>query len=112
MRRKPIRQFKRASFIALADIRPNPQSPPSEAYVINFSQGGIAIYSKELLQGRAEMTLYLFDDNGRPVAETIWGKVAWKKKIGSLYAVGLRFVGLNSRDHSLTIAAMDEALRW
>ena len=110
MPKKTPRTFKRASYIALATVKPKPMAPPIEAHVINFGYGGVAIYTKAFLEGLMEITLYLEDDKGKPVSETLWGKVAWKKKLGSLQAYGIEFGNLNPENHRITLSLMEDLL--
>lgn len=111
MEKKTPRVFKRVSYIALASVKTGSGVSPIEAYVINFSYGGVAIYSKEELEGQVEITLYLENGKGETIPETLWGNVAWKKKVGSLIASGIEFGNLNPQDHSLTMAIMEELLK-
>ena len=106
------RKSRRAIFVVLADIRPNPMAPPIESHVINLSYGGAAFLTKEPLKGRLEITLYLLDKKSKRVSEVIWGRISWNKKLGSLYSIGVEFIGLNEKDHRAIIYNIDEALRW
>ncbi|HEX9758147.1 MAG TPA: PilZ domain-containing protein [Nitrospiria bacterium] len=111
MLKKTPRTFKRISYIALASLKTPTQSTPIEAYIINFSYGGVAIYTKEDFEGQVEITLYLEGNGGKTVAETLWGNVAWKRNVGSMTAWGIEFGNLNPQDHSVTMALMEELLK-
>jgi len=73
--------------------------------------GGVAIYTKEDFEGQIEITLFLDGGEGKTVAETLWGNVAWKKKVGSMTAWGIEFGNLNPQDHRVTMSLMEELLK-
>ena len=104
------RTFKRLSYIAEALVKANKTAAPSEAHVINLSYGGAAIYTRADLKGQVEITLFLKNEAGQTVAETLWGNVVWKREMGSLNAIGLEFGNLNPKDHSITMSLMEQLL--
>ena len=95
------RKYKRASLIGLVEIRKEVGDPPLEAYAINISYGGVAIYIKNSLTGKVYITLYFGDGTGKKLDETVVGKIVWQEKTGSWYALGLQFEDLNPQDHSM-----------
>ena len=101
------RKKKRVSMIAAAVIRPSPSGPPIEAYIINISYGGLGLYVKEPLEGRVQTAISLRVGTGKRVTETVWGHVTWKKPVGSSYAVGISFEGLNPQDHKTLLSYLE-----
>jgi hypothetical protein len=97
------RKYKRPSLIGLVEIRKEMGNPPLEAYAINISYGGLAVYIKNPLTGKVYVTLYFGDGTGKKLDETIIAKVVWQEKTGSWYALGLRFEELNLQDHSMIL---------
>jgi len=104
------RKYKRPTMIGLIDIKSEPGGSKVEAYAINISYGGMAIYSKQLLTGRLQIKLYYEDGTGQRLGETVTGKVAWKRETGEWYAIGLQFDELNKKDHSMTLDFVDRAM--
>jgi len=90
--------------IAAAVVRQSPSGPPIEAYVVNISYGGIGLYIKESLQGRVQTTINLRVGENKRVTVTVWGHVNWKKSVGMMYAVGISFEGLNTKDHRVLLS--------
>jgi hypothetical protein len=111
MHRKTPRTFKRASYIALASVRNESNATPSEAHVVNIGFGGVAVYTRADLSGQVEVTLFHADGRGKTVTETIWGRLAWKRTVGSLNACGIEFGNLNPQDHAVTLALMESILK-
>ena len=102
------RKYRRASMIGLVEVRKNPTDPPLEAYAVNISYGGMAVYSKDPLSGQVYVKLYFVDGTGKKVDETVAGQVVWQEYVGSWYAVGVQFKGLNPQNHSMTLGF----LKW
>jgi c-di-GMP-binding flagellar brake protein YcgR len=102
------RKYRRASIIGLVEIRKDPEGSFTEAYAINISYGGLAVYSKNPLTGRVYVKLYFGDGTGKKIDETVVAQVVWQESVGSWYAVGLQFKGLNPQDHSMTLGF----LKW
>jgi hypothetical protein len=102
------RKYRRASIIGLVEIRKDPKGSFVEAYAINISYGGLAVYSKNPLTGQVYVKLYFGDGTGKKIDETAVAQVAWQERVGSWYAVGLQFKGLNPQDHSMTLGF----LKW
>jgi hypothetical protein len=111
MHRKTPRTFKRASYIALASVRTGSTGMPVEAHVVNLGFGGVAVYTRADLAGQVEVTLFHADGKGKTVTETIWGKLAWKRPVGSLMACGIEFGNLNPEDHPVTLSLMEAILK-
>ncbi len=111
MNKKTPRVFRRISYIALASLKVEGKGSPIEAYVINFSYGGVAFYTVEDFEGQVQITLFLDDEKGELVVETLWGKIAWKRKVGSMNAWGVEFGNLNPQDHWITMSLMAELLK-
>jgi hypothetical protein len=109
--KKTPRTFKRLSYIALAVVKTGPETPPAEAYVVNLSYGGVAVYTKADLAGQVEITLLHEKGPGRTAAETLWGHVAWNRKLGSMNACGIEFGNLNPEDHGVTMSLMEKYLK-
>jgi c-di-GMP-binding flagellar brake protein YcgR len=101
------RKKKRISMIAAAAVRPSPSGPPIEAYIINISYGGLGLYVKEPLEGRVQTAISLRVGTGKRVTETVWGNVTWKNPVGSSYAVGISFEGLNPKDHRVLLSYLE-----
>jgi len=97
------RKYKRASMIGLVEVRKDPNDPPQEAYAINISYGGLALYIKQPLMGKVTAKLYFGDGTGKKIGETVVGQVVWQEKTGSWYAIGLQFEDLNPQDHSMIL---------
>ena len=108
---KVPRTFKRISYIALAFVKTGADTPPAEAYLINLSYGGVAVYTQSNLDGQVEITILHEDHKGKTSAETLWGNVAWKRKLGILNVCGIEFGNLNPEDHAVTMSLMEELLR-
>lgn len=111
MAKKTPRTFKRLSYIALAFVKKHSEAAPTEAQVINLSYGGIAIYSREVLDGQVEVSVFYEDEGDKTVTEHLWGKIAWKKKVGSMIAYGVEFGNLNPEDHRITMSLMEDLLK-
>ena len=105
------RKKKRRTMIVKAEVRPSPPDLPIMAEVINLSYGGIGILVKKPLAGRVQVVLYhnLGFSRGQQIPEPVWGRVAWKKKVGSRYSIGVGFEGLNPKDHKFLLAFLDRA---
>lgn len=101
------RQKDRISMFAAAVVRNSPSSPPVEAYIVNISYGGLGMYVKKPLQGRVQTALNLSIGKSKRVTETIWGQVTWVKPVGTSYAVGISFEGLNPKDHGVLLSFLE-----
>jgi hypothetical protein len=101
----------RVSMVAAAVVKPNMLDSQIEAYMINLSYGGAGIYVKVPLDGRVQLVISLRIGMGKPVAESVWGNVIWKRPVGSKYAVGIAFEGLNPKDHQMLLSFLDRAVR-
>ena len=93
--------------IAAAVVRASPSGAPIEAYIINISCGGLGMYVKESFEGRVQTAISLRVGMGKRVTETVWGQVTWKKPVGSSYAIGISFEGLNPEDHRVLLSFLD-----
>ncbi len=102
------RKYRRASMIGLVEVRKDPSDSPAEAYAINISYGGMAVYSKNPLSGRVYIKLYFGDGTGKKIDETVVGQIVWQEQMGSWYVMGVQFKGLNPQDHSMTLGF----LKW
>ncbi len=101
------RQKKRATMVAAAAVKTDAGSSPVEAHIINISLGGVGLYSRHSLEGRVQVAVCLRIGPDREVAESVWGKVTWKEKIGSSYAIGIAFEGLNHQEHSMLLSYLE-----
>ena len=99
--------------IVKAEVRPSPPELPAVAEVVNLSYGGIGVLVKNPLQGRVQIILYhnIGFSQGQQVPEAVWGKVTWQKKVGSKYALGISFYGLNPKEHKLLLSFLDRAAK-
>ncbi len=104
MSKSDQRKKRRISLIATAVVRQSPSGPPTEAYVINISYGGVGLYVKDSLQGRVQTTINLRVGANKRVPVTVWGQVTWKKSVGMMYAVGISFEGLNPKNHRVLLS--------
>lgn len=112
MPKKSPRTFKRLSYIALAFIKKNSTAAPAEAYVINISYGGVAIYTQAELEGQVEITLFHEEEGEkRALAETLGGTIAWRRPVGRIIACGIEFGNLNPDDHPVTMAVLEKFLK-
>jgi c-di-GMP-binding flagellar brake protein YcgR len=107
---KRKKENKRVSMIAAAVIRANLSGPPVEAHVLNISYGGAGIYVKEPLTGKVQIVINLTVAAGKQKAETVSGKVIWKRPVGSWYVVGVSFDGLDNNEHTHILSFLDRAL--
>jgi hypothetical protein len=97
----------RVSMVAAAVVRQGFSNSPIEAYIINISYGGLGMYVKTPLEGRVQTAISLSVGTGRRVTETVWGHVTWKKPVGSSYAIGISFEGLNAQDHRMLLSHLE-----
>jgi c-di-GMP-binding flagellar brake protein YcgR len=81
------------------------------AHIINISYGGVGIYVKESLKGWVQITIKLRVSGDKWVAETVCGHVAWKKRIGSMYAIGISFIDLDPKDHRHIVSFLRQATK-
>jgi Tfp pilus assembly protein PilZ len=77
--------------------------PPMEAYSINVSDGGICLYTRQMLPVGTEVTIKLFylDGTGEKSFETLEGTVRWYRPVGQMYGVGIEFKALDSIAHPI-----------
>jgi c-di-GMP-binding flagellar brake protein YcgR len=107
-----VANHKRVSLIEAASVvSPSLSRSPIEAQIINVSYGGMGIYVKKPLEGFVEISIILRVGESKEVAETVAGQVMWKRRVGSMYAIGVSFKELNPKDHSRLISYLEQAVK-
>ncbi len=103
----PDRKYKRVGVIGLARVKPKALFQPVEGHIANISEGGLALYVQELIQGKLEVQL-IFEGLGKWFDVGVTGAVAWHKKVGHSYAIGVEFDPLDARKHHHTLSFLKE----
>ncbi len=103
------RKYKRPSMIGLVDLIEQPGQPPTEAYSINISYGGMAIYSRKALTDRVWIKVYFEDATGKRLSEMVTGRVAWTRPLGTWQAAGIEFDNLDPKLHSMILGFLERS---
>jgi c-di-GMP-binding flagellar brake protein YcgR len=81
------RKQTRVSIIGMVKVRHEGRRSILHALTINIGYGGIGIYIRQPLSGRVQVEISFSDSDGKDVAETIEGTVAWQKQVGNWHGV-------------------------
>ncbi len=99
-----VQKYKRLSMICPAEVTEESSILPVAAYMANLSNGGAAMYALRPLAGHVKLRIFYGDGRNERISETVSARVIWTKKVESFYIAGIEFNGLNSRDHTITLA--------
>lgn len=80
-----------------------------EAYSINVSNGGICLYTSQMLPVGTEVTIKLFylDGVGEKSFETLEGTVRWYRQVGQMYGVGIELKALDPTTHPILLSMLE-----
>jgi hypothetical protein len=96
-------------------IRQNALGSPIVALIGDISDSGIRIHVKQPLSGRLEILQFHFVDVlgqvETEITATVKGQVAWLKQKGKWYSAGIRFDGLNHREHTAILDFLKKYLK-
>ncbi len=112
---KDKRENNRLDILGHVEMKSSPSDRPLDALIGDVSYSGIRVYVKEHLSGRVEISRCHFVDAlggvEAEITETVYGQVMWIKQKGKWYSVGIKFDGLNSKDHPATLAFLDKYIK-
>lgn len=103
------RKYKRITLIGAAEVRDECGGALQEAHTISMGYGGVAFYVQRVPEGQVQIRLFYRAPGGGSVSETVQSHVVWQKPVGSWYAVGVQFEGLDPEVHPLTIDYLHRA---
>ena len=86
-----------------------PEESPVGAYTINVSQGGICLYTSQLVPADSDVMVKIFypDHSPKDYAETIRGTVKWYRAVGNMYGVGIKFTSIEPDQHPVLLSILD-----
>jgi hypothetical protein len=109
------RKNDRLDILGHVQIRQNSLDSPIDALIGDVSDSGIRIHVKQPLSGRVEILQFHFVDAlGKmetDITETVKGQVAWLKQKGKWYSAGIKFDGLNHREHTAILDFLKKYLK-
>jgi len=106
------RENNRLDILGHVQIKRGPSDCLLDALIGDISNSGIRVYIKEHLSGRVEISRCHFVDvlggAETEISETVRGQVVWIKQKGKWYSVGIKFDGLNQKNHSAMLAFLEK----
>jgi hypothetical protein len=109
------RKNDRLDILGHVQIRQNALGSPIVALIGDISDSGIRIHVKQPLSGRLEILQFHFVDVlgqvETEITATVKGQVAWLKQKGKWYSAGIRFDGLNHREHTAILDFLKKYLK-
>jgi len=90
---KSRRKFRRLAIMGLGRLILEGERKSQEVYVANLSRGGAGVYMNKALKLNTPLALSFryTDPSGDQEMRSRPGIVAWCKRFGGVYALGIRF---------------------
>ena len=111
--RRNYRKYKRHPFLATVKLINLETKEATEAYTINISYGGLAVYVQKPIpeKGRVQVWIPFTDSTGKPLEEAVEGTVRWIRQYKDFYGIGIEFVEVNRKNHQIVLNFIQEAER-